>query len=154
MHSAPAPAPAPVPAHSQPTPVEPSRTSSSSARPAKRFERARGERGAARPGGASRRIQRILRRPTSTAPRINHAVDYYPEPAGPTTVRIIPLGGVEEVGRNMIAVEVGATGDIIVFDAGFQFVSEESAPGVDYILPNTKYLEKNASRVKGVIITH
>ena len=154
MHSAPAPAPAPVPAHSQPTPVEPSRTSSSSARPAKRFERARGERGAARPGGASRRIQRILRRPTSTAPRINHAVDYYPEPAGPTTVRIIPLGGVEEVGRNMIAVEVGATGDIIVFDAGFQFVSEESAPGVDYILPNTKYLEKNASRVKGVVITH
>ena len=80
--------------------------------------------------------------------------DYYPEPAGPTTVRIIPLGGVEEVGRNMIAVEVGATGDILVFDAGFQFVSEDSAPGVDYILPNTKYLEKNAHRVKGVIITH
>jgi ribonuclease J len=54
----------------------------------------------------------------------------------------------------MIAVEVGATGDIICFDAGFQFVSEESAPGVDYILPNTKYLEKNAHRVKGVVITH
>lgn len=54
----------------------------------------------------------------------------------------------------MIAVEVGATGDIIVFDAGFQFVSEESSPGVDYILPNTRYLEKNASRVKGVVITH
>jgi len=54
----------------------------------------------------------------------------------------------------MIAVEVGATGDILVFDAGFQFVSEDSAPGVDYILPNTKYLEKNAHRVKGVIITH
>lgn len=54
----------------------------------------------------------------------------------------------------MIAVEVGATGDIIVFDAGFQFVSEDASPGVDYILPNTKYLEKNASRVKGVVITH
>lgn len=54
----------------------------------------------------------------------------------------------------MIAVEVGATGDIIVFDAGFQFVSEDTSPGVDYILPNTKYLEKNASRVKGVVITH
>ncbi len=54
----------------------------------------------------------------------------------------------------MIAVEVGATGDIIVFDAGFQFVSEESSPGVDYILPNTRYLEKNAARVKGVVITH
>ena len=54
----------------------------------------------------------------------------------------------------MTAVEVGATGDILVFDAGFQFVSEDTSPGVDYILPNTKYLEKNASRVKGVIITH
>ncbi len=58
------------------------------------------------------------------------------------------------MGRNMIAVEVGATGDIIVFDAGFQFVSEESQPGVDYILPNTKYLEKNKHRVKGIVITH
>lgn len=54
----------------------------------------------------------------------------------------------------MTAVEVGATGDILVFDAGFQFVSEDASPGVDYILPNTKYLEKNAERVKGVIITH
>ena len=54
----------------------------------------------------------------------------------------------------MTAVEIGATGDILVFDAGFQFVSEDTSPGVDYILPNTKYLEKNASRVKGVIITH
>ena len=85
---------------------------------------------------------------------MNRAADYYPEPASPTTVRIIPLGGVEEVGRNMVAVEVGATGDIIVFDAGFQFVSEDASPGVDYILPNTKYLEKNANRVKGVVITH
>ncbi len=86
--------------------------------------------------------------------RTNHTADYFPEPPGPTTVRIIPLGGVEEVGRNMTAIEIGATGDILVFDAGFQFVSEDTSPGVDYILPNTKYLEKNASRVKGVIITH
>ncbi len=80
--------------------------------------------------------------------------DYFPEPAASNVVRIVPLGGVEEVGRNMMAVEIGATGDILVFDAGFQFVSEESSPGVDYILPNTKFLEKNADRVKGVIITH
>jgi ribonuclease J len=107
-----------------------------------------------RPGGASRRIQRILRRPMAQPMRISRTADYFPEPAGPTTVRIIPLGGVEEVGRNMCAIEVGATGDILVFDAGFQFVSEDTSPGVDYILPNTKYLEKNAARVKGVIITH
>jgi ribonuclease J len=87
-------------------------------------------------------------------PTRERTADYYPEPAAPNVVRIIPLGGVEEVGRNMTAVEVGATGDILVFDAGFQFVSEDASPGVDYILPNTKYLEKNADRVKGVIITH
>jgi len=96
----------------------------------------------------------MLRRPSANPTRQIKNVDYFPEPAGATTVRIIPLGGVEEVGRNMLAVEVGATGDILVFDAGFQFVSEDVSPGVDYILPNTKYLEKNESRVKGVIITH
>ncbi len=149
--SAPAPAPAPQPAH-------PRTSSAPVTRPSgpRRFERGGRppSRGAMRPGGASRRIQRILRRPSSNPTRINRAIDYFPEPVGKNAVRIIPLGGVEEVGRNMTAIEVGATGDILVFDAGFQFVSEEASPGVDYILPNTKYLEKNASRVKGVIITH
>ncbi len=88
------------------------------------------------------------------ATRQTHATDYYPEPAAANVVRIVPLGGAEEVGRNMFAVEVGATGDILVLDAGFQFVSEEGSPGVDYILPNTRYLEKNQARVRGVIITH
>ncbi|MEK7101579.1 MAG: ribonuclease J [Patescibacteria group bacterium] len=122
-------------------------------RPPRRFERG-GRSSGPRPGSASRRIQRILRRPSSNSTRIDRTADYFPEPVGPTSVRIIPLGGVEEVGRNMTAIEIGATGDIIVFDAGFQFVSEDTSPGVDYILPNTKYLEKNAARVKGVIITH
>ena len=151
MNSAPAPAPAPGPARLSPR----REASPDRERSAKPFGRdARPGRGSTRPGGATRRIQRILRRPTATTSRARATADYYPEPAGPTTVRIIPLGGLEEVGRNMIAVEVGATGDILVFDAGFQFVSEDASPGVDYILPNTKYLEKNASRVKGVIITH
>ncbi len=114
----------------------------------------RGRGGSGRPGAATRRIQRILRRPTAMPTRTAPGADYFPERAAPNVVRIIPLGGVEEVGRNMTAVEVGATGDILVFDAGFQFVSEDSSPGVDYILPNTKFLEKNADRVKGVVITH
>lgn len=96
----------------------------------------------------------MLRRPGALSTRKERVEDYYPDPVAANAVRIIPLGGAEEVGRNMLAMEVGATGDIIVFDAGFQFVSEEASPGVDYILPNTKYLEKNADRVKGVVITH
>jgi len=49
-------------------------------------------------------------------------------------IRIIPLGGVEEVGRNMTAIEY--KDDIIIVDAGFQF-KEDDTPGIDYILPNT-----------------
>ncbi len=157
MNQSSAPAPAPAPA---PRGFAPHENGSGSKNPRQRpagFRRP-GDRGsrsrAGRPGSATRRIQRILRRPTASATRAPRVADYYPAPASATTVRIIPLGGVEEVGRNMTAIEVGATGDILVMDAGFQFTSEEAAPGVDYVLPNTKYLEKNADRVKGVIITH
>ena len=150
-----APAPAPAPSNGPRTPRE-SRPDTRSPRGSQHDRSPRrsssGNRGAARPGGASRRIQRILRRPQANPSRTVRTADYYPEPPGPDTVRIIPLGGTEEVGRNMTAVE--ANGDIIVFDAGFQFVSEDSGPGVDYLLPNTRYLEKNQDRVRAVIITH
>ncbi len=66
-------------------------------------------------------------------------------------IRIIPLGGVEEIGRNMTAVEFG--NDIIVIDCGFQF-REDDTPGIDYILPNTKYLEDRAEKIRGLFITH
>ena len=66
-------------------------------------------------------------------------------------VRIIPLGGVEEIGRNMTVVEYGD--EIVVIDAGFQFEAED-APGVDYILPNTGYLRDNKHKIKAVVITH
>mgnify|MGYP003393318733 FL=1 len=66
-------------------------------------------------------------------------------------IRIIPLGGVEEIGKNMTVIEY--KDDIIVIDAGFQF-EEEETPGVDYILPNTKYLEERKDKIRGVIITH
>ncbi len=52
----------------------------------------------------------------------------------------------------MVAIDIN--GDIFVMDAGFQFVSEEGAPGVDYVLPNTKFLEKNKERVRAAIVTH
>lgn len=155
-----APAPAPGPARQQPARETPSRSHrrpSSGGRNG--FDRGgrsgrQGSRSGPRPGGATRHIQRILRRPNALSTRKTPSADYFPEPPAPNTVRIIPLGGAEEVGRNMLAVEVGATQDIIVFDSGFQFVSEDASPGVDYILPNTKYLEKNADRVRGVVITH
>lgn len=98
-----------------------------------------------RPGGP-------MRRSGGPSPVQKRPVEYIPAPVDEKTVRIVPLGGVEEVGRNMFAVETG--NDIFVCDVGFQFVSEDAAPGVDYVLPNTKYLEVNQDRVRAVFITH
>ena len=67
------------------------------------------------------------------------------------SIRIIPLGGVEEIGKNMTAIEYG--NDILVIDAGFQFRDEET-PGIDYILPNTKYLEERKEKIRALIVTH
>lgn len=72
-------------------------------------------------------------------------------PIGAGVIRIIPLGGVEEVGRNMTAIEYGD--DIIVVDCGIQFTDADT-PGVDYILPNTKYIEDRKSKVRAMVITH
>lgn len=66
-------------------------------------------------------------------------------------IRVITLGGVEEIGRNMTAIEIGD--DIIVIDAGFMF-KEEATPGIDYILPNTKYLEERKDKIRALVITH
>lgn len=94
-----------------------------------------------------------------TSPPLQHRITINPDAvvipplADPDTVRVIPVGGVEEVGKNMLLVET--SDDIIVFDAGFQFVSEESdAPGINYILPNTQYLEQNKHKIRGLVITH
>ncbi len=66
-------------------------------------------------------------------------------------LRIIPLGGLEEVGRNMTVFEYG--NDIIIVDMGLQF-PEEDMPGIDYIIPNTAYLKDKKEKIRGVIITH
>lgn len=67
------------------------------------------------------------------------------------TIRIIPLGGVEEIGRNMTMIEIND--QIVVIDAGIGFADEEN-PGIDYMIPNTRYLEENKHKVKALLITH
>jgi ribonuclease J len=68
-----------------------------------------------------------------------------------TTLRVIPMGGVEEIGENMTVFEYGD--DIIIIDMGLAF-PDENMPGIDYIIPDTTWLEQNKSRIRGVIITH
>ena len=85
-------------------------------------------------------------------PTLNGRAPHSPIPEiAPGIVRIIPLGGVEEIGRNMTVVEVG--NDIFILECGFAF-SEESTPGIDFILPNTGYLEMNRDKIRGLLISH
>ena len=72
-------------------------------------------------------------------------------PPADDVVRIIPLGGVEEIGRNMTAIEIG--NDIFILDCGFSF-GEGETPGIDYILPNTGYLEERRDKIRGLLISH
>ena len=69
----------------------------------------------------------------------------------PDKLRIIPLGGLEEVGLNMTIFEYDR--DIIIVDMGLQFPDEEM-PGIDYVIPNSRYLRDKIDRIRGVIITH
>ncbi len=66
-------------------------------------------------------------------------------------VRLVPLGGLEEVGRNCMFLEY--EDEIVIIDAGLQF-PQESTPGIDFIIPNTKYLEANKHKIRALIITH
>ena len=74
-----------------------------------------------------------------------------PEPLKADRLRVIPFGGVEEVGENMTVFEYGD--DILIVDMGLAF-PDETMPGVDYIIPDTKYLQGKKQNIKGVIITH
>ncbi|MBU0701533.1 ribonuclease J [bacterium] len=66
-------------------------------------------------------------------------------------LNIIPLGGLGEIGKNMMAIEYGE--DIIIIDAGMMFPEDEML-GVDFIIPDFRYLEKRAKNIRGIIITH
>ncbi len=70
---------------------------------------------------------------------------------GAPKLRIIPLGGQEEVGRNMTVFEYGT--DIIIVDMGVQF-PEENMPGIDYIVPNVAYLKGKEKNIRGVVFSH
>lgn len=66
-------------------------------------------------------------------------------------LKVLPLGGMEEIGRNMTVFEFG--GDILIVDMGLRF-PEEDMPGIDYIIPNISYLIPRSKNIRGVIITH
>ncbi len=126
--------------------------------PGRSNERSNGKPPAKRNGRKRRNNQ--FRRRSNTSPALAHRLNVtddkmpvIPEITDEDTVRIIPVSGVEEIGRNMNIIET--KDDIIVVDAGFQFVNEESnAPGINYILPNTQYLEERKHKIRALVVTH
>lgn len=117
----------------------------------------------AQPGTAPKRLPG---RPATTAARPVPApvADKPPSPAAAvkrgrkpatvqrkTPVRIIPLGGLLEIGKNMTVIECG--NDMFIVDCGLSFPDEEM-PGVDLVIPDFSYVEKNRDKLRGIVLTH
>jgi len=67
------------------------------------------------------------------------------------SLKIIPLGGLGEVGRNMMLIEYNAR--FLIIDMGLKF-PEENMPGIDYVIPNASYLDDKKDKIEGIVITH
>ena len=66
-------------------------------------------------------------------------------------IRIIPLGGMNEIGKNLTVIEY--ENDIIIVDCGLGFPDEDML-GIDLVIPDVSYLEQNKGRIKGIFLTH
>ena len=72
-----------------------------------------------------------------------------PEPVTP--LKVIPLGGLDEIGKNFTVFECG--NDIIIVDCGMSF-PDDDMPGIDLVIPDFTYVVKNKERIKGLFVTH
>ncbi len=99
---------------------------------------------------APQNVKQTVKKPVKkqSAPKKNKTVK---EEKLPFNVKVIPLGGLGEVGKNMTVVEYGD--EMICVDAGMSF-PDGDMPGVDYVIPDYTYIEKNFEKFKGIVLTH
>ena len=152
--------------NNKPTAVLPKRRRNGAQKPAATHEsevsgKKRGQ--PARFGRPKNNKQPMQSAPRENKKRVKPAEKPAEKPAKPATekqikgkrggkpVKIIFLGGVGEIGKNMTAIECGD--DIIIIDAGAIFPTEET-PGFDLIVPDITYLLDNAKKIRGLILTH
>ncbi len=93
----------------------------------------------------TKNTERVEAAPRATAPRTKKKT------AAKGTLKVISLGGLGEIGKNMTLLEWGES--ILVIDCGVAFPDEDML-GIDLVIPDITYLKENASRVKGIVITH
>lgn len=84
----------------------------------------------------------------ATREKIPHKI---PQLRRRNVLRAIPLGGLDEVGKNMMIFEYND--DIVIVDMGFQF-PEEDMLGIDYVIPDISYLQDKINRIRGILVTH
>lgn len=98
---------------------------------------------------------RMAKRASSTKlarlSKVKEDDDEFDVPRDPNNLKVMFLGGVGEIGKNMTVLEYGD--DIMVVDAGLSFPTE-SMPGIDVVVPDITYLVKNKDKVRGIVITH
>lgn len=96
------------------------------------------------------------RRPLAKLQQQSAAVAHLPEtnnraPRAKTPVRIIPLGGLGEIGKNLTVIE--CANDMFIIDCGLAFPDAEML-GVDLVIPDFSYIEQNAENLRGIVLTH
>ena len=101
--------------------------------------------------GISKNANAYLSRSGVTIGRANNILDKHRERANTSAFNVTFLGGLNQIGKNITAVECG--NDLIIIDCGMSF-PDGAMLGIDYVIPDFSYLESKREKIRGLIVTH